>query len=134
MKIPLRTVTASLLAGVTLCLAGCFSLECAKPDSSDEEHLVVRNYGWRLFYFLPIVCGNTRTGSSFPWSFFNNEVTMDNIQQRFMEHAAKHGKTPCDLVYSNYDTVMWSIPLVEVPIPVPYLLCYNEIQLSGNLK
>ena len=51
-----------------------------------------------------------------------------------MEHAAKHGKTPCDLVYSNYDTVMWSIPLVEVPIPVPYLLCYNEIQLSGNLK
>ena len=134
MKFLVKSLLLTALAGATLCLTGCFSLESASPASSNEEHVVVRNYGWRLFYVLPIVCGNSNEEAWFPWTFFHDDVTMDKIQKRFMDHAAKRGKTPSDLVYTNYDTVMWSIPLVELPIPVPYLLCYSEIQLSGCIR
>ena len=134
MKFLVKSLLLTALAGATLCLTGCFSLESAKPALSNEEHVIVRNYGWRLFYFLPIVCGNSDQDAFLPWTFFQNDVTMDKIQERFMYHAAKRGKKPSDLVYTNYDTVMWSIPLIDFPIPIPYLLCYNEIQLSGCIK
>jgi hypothetical protein len=96
--------------------------------------VVVRNYGWRLFYFLPVVCGNPNEDDLLPWTFFSNEVTMDNIQGRFAAHAAKRGKSPVHIEYSNYDTVLWAIPQVNIPFPIPYFLCYNEIQLSGRIK
>lgn len=134
MKFPLKALAFFLTTCATLCLTGCFSLECASPAASGEEHVVVRNYGWRLFYFFPVVCGNSDAGSSFPWVFFSNEVTMDNIQERFMAYAGERGKTPTHIEYFNYDTVMWAIPLLDVSIPVPYFLCYNEIQLSGRIK
>ena len=59
---------------------------------------------------------------------------MDNIQERFTAYAGERGKTPTHIEYFNYDTVMWAIPLLDVSIPVPYFLCYNEIQLSGRIK
>jgi hypothetical protein len=96
--------------------------------------VVVRNYGWRLFYFLPVVCGNPNEDDLLPWTFFSNEVTMDNIQGRFAAYAAKRGKSPVHIEYSNYDTVLWAIPQVNIPFPIPYFLCYNEIQLSGRIK
>ena len=134
MKLTTRKVSFFLLACVTLCLTGCFSIESAHSAKSGEEHVVVRNYGWRLFYFIPVVCGNSDENSFLPWSFFSNDVTMDKVQKRFTEYAAKQRKTPVHIEYSNYDTVLWAIPEVNIPFPVPYFLCYNEIQLSGRLK
>ena len=134
MKFSAKTTSFFLLACVTLCLTGCFSLESAISAKSDEEHVVIRNYGWRIFYFIPVVCGNTDENAFLPWSFFSNEVTMDNIQKCFADYAAKQGKTPVHIEYSNYDTVLWAIPQVNIPFPVPYFLCYNEIQLTGRLK
>lgn len=59
---------------------------------------------------------------------------MDKVQSRFMEYALKTAKTPKDLKYTDYDTVMFDVPLLQYPLPIPYVLCYREIQLSGNLK
>ena len=56
------------------------------------------------------------------------------MQQKFADYAAKQGKIPNKIIYNSYDTVMWEIPLVDFPVPIPYLLCYDEIQLSGQIK
>lgn len=118
---------------MTICLTGCFSLDTAKLPSGDE-HVVVRNYGWVLFNSIPLVCGNITQDAWFPWAFFRNDVTMDKVQMRFMDYVRKTGKSPEDLKYTDYDTVMFDIPLLQYPLPIPYFLCYREIQLSGNLK
>lgn len=114
--------------------SGCFTIDSATPQSSNEEHVVVRNYGWKLFYVIPIVCGNANKNAWFPWAFFRDDVTMNKIQSRFMHYAASKGKNAINLEYRNYDTVMFALPLMEFSIPIPYFLCYNEIQLSGSLK
>ena len=51
-----------------------------------------------------------------------------------MEYAQARGASVQDLVYNNYDNVLFSIPFTNIPVPIPYLLCYREIQLSGVLK
>jgi hypothetical protein len=134
MKFSVKTTALLAMTCATICLTGCFSLETATSQVSCEDQLVVRNYGWKLFYFIPLVCGNANENSFSPWVFFRNDVNMDKVQSRLFDFAAQKGKTPHKLVYHNYDTVMWEIPLVNVPLPVPYLLCYNEIQLSARLK
>jgi hypothetical protein len=126
----------TLLAGVCLLAgtAGCFSVDSAVGGVSGEEYVVVRNYGWKAFKFIPLVSGNATENAWFPWAVLRDDITMDKIQKRFMDHAGKRGKTPVNLKYTDYDTVMFNLPLVQYPLPIPYLLCYREIQLSGTLK
>ena len=126
----------TLLAGLCLLAgtAGCFSVDSAVGRVSEEEYVVVRNYGWKAFKFIPLVCGNATEDAWFPWAVLRDDITMDKIQKRFMDHAGKRGKTPVNLKYTDYDTVMFNLPLVQYPLPIPYLLCYREIQLSGTLK
>ena len=126
----------TLLAGLCLLAgtAGCFSVDSAVGGVSEEEYVVVRNYGWKAFKFIPLVSGNATEGAWFPWAVLRDDITMDKIQKRFMDHAGKRGKTPVNLKYTDYDTVMFNLPLVQYPLPIPYLLCYREIQLSGTLK
>jgi hypothetical protein len=69
-----------------------------------------------------------------PWAFFRDDVTMDKVQYRFMDYAKNKGVEISDLKYTYYDTVLFNLPIVQYPLPIPYLLCYREIQLSGNLK
>jgi hypothetical protein len=132
-KFPFPAV-AALAACATLCLTGCFSLEHARSEDSGEEQIIVRNYGWKLFNCIPLVCGSSDLESSFPWVFFRNDVTLDKIQGRLADYAALQGKTAENLAYYNYDTVMLTIPFPQFSLPVPYFLCYNEIQLSARLK
>jgi hypothetical protein len=126
----------TLLAGLCLLAgtAGCFSVDSAVGGVSGEEYVVVRNYGWKAFKFIPLVSGNATENAWFPWAVLRDDITMDKIQKRFMDHAGKRGKTPVNLKYTDYDTVMFNLPLVQYPLPIPYLLCYREIQLSGTLK
>jgi hypothetical protein len=126
----------TLLAGLCLLAgtAGCFSVDSAVGGVSGEEYVVVRNYGWKAFKFIPLVSGNATEDAWFPWAVLRDDITMDKIQKRFMDHAGKRGKTPVNLKYTDYDTVMFNLPLVQYPLPIPYLLCYREIQLSGTLK
>lgn len=120
--------------GVTLCLSGCFSIDRATLQTSGEEHILVSNYGWSLFGQIPLCCGNANADGLTPWVFFRDDVTMDKIQHRLSETANKSGKRLTNLVYRNNDNILFSVPLTEIDIPIPYLICYREIQLSGVMK
>ena len=124
----------SLLLCATACLAGCFTLDTADVHQTKEEHVCVGNYGWYLFHYFPLACGNASEDPRMPWAFFRNDVTMDKIQRRFMDYARFYGKTPFDMTYYTRESVLFELPGIDFPLPVPYILTYKEIQLSGVLK
>ena len=119
----------------TACLTGCFSIHSAQAPADQGEHLVVRNYGWYLLDFIPIGCGNASNNPWLPFVIFRDDVEMDRIQEVFTEYAALKGKKPTELTYDVKDDVMSMFPLLgySVTIPIPYILTYPEIQLSGVL-
>ena len=119
-----------------MCLTGCLSVDSGVSQTTGEGHLLVDNYGWRLFNCIPLVCGNAtygkdRTGGV---AFFRDDVTTDKVQAYFMAEAAARGKRPEDLTFHNKDTIMLQLPLLAYALPIPYVLTYEEIQLSGVLK
>ena len=122
--------------GVTLCLTGCFSIETGTVPRSQSEHVVVANYGWYLFHFIPVACGNASKDRWLPWMVFRNDVTMQKIQSRFMDYAREHGgiENVDNLSYTSRDSVMLEIPGLEIPLPIPYILTYRELQLSGEIR
>lgn len=123
----------SMTAVVTMCLTGCFSIERGTLPSGDE-HVLVRNYGWYIFNFLPVGCGNSSKNPHCPVVIFRDDVTMEKMQDRMLAAAQESGKTLSDLVYINDGDTMLRIPFFFFEIPIPYLLTYREIQLSGVLK
>ena len=122
---------AFLLAA--LFLAGCFSIERGQVRTTGEEHILVSNYGWYLFNCIPLASGNTNPDPIFPWVIFRNDVTMEKVQTRFMGYVNGMKKDAKNLTYTSYDSVMFEIPGSNIPVPIPYLLTYREIQLSGVL-
>ena len=140
----------------TLCLSGCFSIDRGQLIRTNEEHVLVSNYGWCLFGLLPLACGNAAEDATLPFVFFRNDVTMDKIQRRFMMYADDYGRRVAseneakaesdetlerigervkvrDLAYTSRESVLFNIPGFNFPIPLPYILTYQEIQLSGVL-
>lgn len=120
----------------SLALSGCFTIDTSRSTHTGEQHLVVSNYGWRLFYFIPLCCGNAtpekdRLG---PWAFFRNDVTLEKVQSRFFETANQLDGSATDLTYCNNETVIFDIPFTNIPFPIPYFICYREIQLSGVVR
>ena len=125
-------IASLVLTCAALGLAGCFHLDRARFVRTNEEHVLVSNYGWYLFHYIPLACGNANKDRWLPWVMFRNDVQMDKIQSRFMDYA---GTRPArDLAYTTYDSVMLEIPGINLPLPIPYLLTYREIQLSGVLE
>lgn len=114
--------------------AGCFSVARAPLPHDTGDQVVVSNYGWFLFDCIPIVCGNSDPDSLTPWIFFRDDVTMPIIQRKFVEIANSSSNQLSNLVYRTHSEVMFEIPGVNIPLPIPYLLTYREIQLSGVLK
>ena len=130
----MRKMAGIAVALAAMCLAGCFSLERARIKSIDKEHVLVSNYGWYLFHFIPIACGNASLDAWTPWVLFRDDVTLDKIQARFMERAGAEAESVSGLAYTTRESVMLQIPGLQIPLPVPYLLTYREIQLSGTLE
>lgn len=130
----MRLTSTALIACLGLCLTGCFSFESAKLSHSGDENVYVSNYGWYLFGCIPLATGNAKEGDVFPTVFFRNDVTMDKIQKRMIDYASKKQKKIYDLTYHNHDSVLFNIPGLSFPLPVPYLLTYSEIQLSGVIR
>ena len=153
-----KSVICALGMGLvgTICLSGCFSIDRGPLIRTNEEHVLISNYGWYLFGLIPLACGNAAEDAPLPFVFFRNDVTMDKIQRRFMMYAEdygrrvatenettnEYGKPPTriservkvrDLAYTTSESVMFNIPGFNFPMPVPYLLTYQEIQLSGVL-
>ena len=133
----------AFLSGPVL-FAGCFSMDIATTSSLEKsalspedgrpkEHVVVSNYGWYLFNWIPLACGNATPDAMFPWKFFSNQVTSDLLHDRMMAHAAAQNADVKDFVFFRDEKVIFDLPGTNFPIPIPYVLCYREIQFSGVL-
>lgn len=126
--------SAALLSLV--CLSGCFSVDSRVLRSTGDEHVLVSNYGWWLFNCVPLLCGNATDEDErlLPWVFFRNDVTLEKAQAGITRYASERGGKITGLVYRNDNKVLMSVPGLGIPVPIPYLLCYREVQLSGVLK
>ena len=116
------------LAIGAFCLSGCFSLDTAKIKATGEEHVLARNFGWRLFNWIPLACGNASPDASCPFVLFRDDVTVEKVQKRFAAYA--NGREVFDPTYSNRDSVFFDF----FGWPIPYILCYKEVALSGTLR
>jgi hypothetical protein len=130
----MKSIFHAILVGAATCLSGCFTLDSADLHSTGEEHVCVGNRGWYLFHVIPLACGNASEDPLMPWAIFRNDVTMDKIQKRFVDYANFYGKKTSDMTYYTQESVLFEIPGTDFPIPIPYLLTYREIQLSGVIK
>ena len=110
-----RVEVLALAAG----LGGCMTLDHATSKVTGDENVVVSDYGWRLFNVVPL---------------FRPEITHERVQKKLLDYAAERGKYAEGLVYNDYETVMFNIPTLSFTIPVPYILCYQKVQVSGVLK
>ena len=110
---------AVLVLCATLCLTGCLSVEISKSEVTGTEHILGSDHGWKLFNWIPV---------------FRTDITQDRVQKEMFAQAAKRGKTITGLVSHNYEEVMLEVPLLYITLPIPYIFCYHEIQLSGTLQ
>lgn len=117
----------------TLCLTGCFSIEVAR-EPGNKSQIIASNYGWYLFDFIPLFCGDPDEDWIIPCTFFHNRVTMDAIQSRLLDKARKNNMKVENLTWTNNDSMLLTIPLLEIPLPVPYIVTYREMQLSAEVK
>ncbi|MBO7721402.1 MAG: hypothetical protein J6T01_03255 [Kiritimatiellae bacterium] len=123
----MKKLCIAVAAGAALWLSGCFSVDTA-PVMGGGEHVVMNNYGWKFFNWIPLVCGNVSENASFGTAIFRDDVTVEKIQKRFTGYA-KGRMIECP-VYDVNDTVFMTI----FGIPIPYIITYREITLSGTLK
>lgn len=141
----ISTVNAKLSRVLFLLLpvlaGGCFSLETAPlrtqaprgaSDRAPIAHTVVANNGWYLFNAWPIACGDARADGS-EWVLFRNDVDLDLLHGRLTRHAAARGCDVEELNVFNDEQVLLSIPGLNIPLPIPYVITFREMQLSGVL-
>ena len=138
-------------------LAGCYSMDIASNAALDGtlakkgdtaaaqvskendraskhvEHVVVSNYGWYLFNYIPLACGNATPEAWFPWAFFSDRVSSRLLHDRMMSYAASKKANVKELAFFRDEQVFFNIPGTKFTIPIPYLLCFREIQFSGVL-
>lgn len=117
-----------------LLLGGCFTMQSSRLSKSGDENVFISNHGWYLFGVYPIATGNAEKGARSPTVFFRNDVTLEKIQSRMLDYASEQGKEIHDLAYHNHDSVLLNVPGLDFPLPIPYLLTYREIQLSGVVR
>lgn len=129
-----RLLLCILLFSTALVLSGCFSIDVGTNRITNDRHVLVKNNGWYLFGSLPLVCGNISADDDSAFTFFRDDVTMDKIQDRFMDYAKKENLVPQDMTYHANEQVLFTIPATTIAIPIPYVLAYREIQLSGVLQ
>lgn len=115
----MKILTLILILGGTLCLTGCLSTQVSKSELTGEEHIFVSDYGWKLFNAFPL---------------FRSDITLERVESALADEAARRGKTATGLTSHRFDNIMFDIPLLVITIPVPYVVCYHEIQLSGVLQ
>lgn len=118
----------------TICLTGCFSVEVAKEPGGHKAQIIASNYGWYLFNFIPLFCGDPDDDWIIPCTFFRNRVTMDVIQSKLLAEAKKKQMSVDNLTWNNNDSVLLTVPLLQIPVPVPYVITYREMQLSAEVK
>ena len=124
---------------------GCYSVDIAANQSlydsslspsadKPTEHVVISNYGWLLFNHIPLVCGNGNPDGWLPWSFFSDYISPEFLHNQLMKYAADQDANVRDLTFYRDEQIFFNIPgLDQIPVPIPYLICFREIQFSGVL-
>ena len=119
-----------MAAAVVLAVAaaGCFSVDAAYSPAADSEQVLVSNNGRWLFNCIPLFCGNGDITGTCPFVMFRDDVTMERVQDRFAAYAdGREIKSP---VYHNTDSVFFDF----FGWPIPYILCYKEVSMSGTME
>lgn len=127
-------------------LAGCFSFEASPigvgtaeglqlhgAAGKPAEHVVVANYGWYLFNLWPLATGNASVNARCPCRFFRNDVHEDILMNRLSRYAADKSLDIGEMNIFNDEQVLLSIPGISIPIPLPYVLTFHEMQISSVL-
>jgi len=110
-----------------MCLTGCFSVETT-PVKTGGDHVVMNNYGWKFFDWIPLWCGNANEDPTMFFVLFRDDVTVEKVQKRFMKYA--NGR---EIDCPMYD-IIEEKGIEVLGIPIPYVYTYREITLSGTLK
>lgn len=115
--------------------AGCFTLESGTLARTGDENVLVTNYGWYLFGRFPIATGNANKDALAPFVFFRDDVKLDKIQKRLLDYSkTRPGKELRDITYHTRENVMFNLPGIEFQVPIPYVLTFREIQITGVLQ
>ena len=107
-----------LAALVLTCTVGCSSLTIVK-DLHDQSftsegqpvaHLSARVGGIYLFYYLPLVTGNSEQADSI--RFFRNEPDVERVVRMVARKSQELGATRLTDLYSWSDSVWGSVTLI----------------------
>lgn len=111
-------------------------MEATTSEISGQEHVLIRNRCWKLFNFIPLVSGNATNPDKFhsPVVLFRDDTEINKIQRCMSDYARKRRRRAEDLVYHEHESVIFDLPLINIPIPIPYVFCSHDIQLSGVMK
>ncbi len=122
----------SLIAVALALCVGCYSVEVAESPilgASSAGHVTVSNYGWTLFGYVPLVCGNSNAESWCPFLFFWNDLKPELAKARLDAVAAERDAIETDVWYLGTNDVLFD----AYYSPVPWVIVYKEVNLSANL-
>lgn len=109
------------------------NLEYAEGGGTVVEHYQIQNYGWYLFDWIPLACGDIDPDAIICFSLFHDQVRTDLLTEELNRHARHVGAVPRCVVTLNTDHVSIQIPGTTFPLVFPYIICYREVQLSALL-
>ena len=125
------TKTGMFTLSLALC-AGCFSVEVAESPvlgPASAGHVVVSNYGWTLFGYVPIVCGSANAKSGCPFAFFRNDLKPEFAKAKLDAVTAERDAIATDVWYYGTNDVLFDFYYT----PLPWVIVYKEVNLSANL-
>lgn len=136
------TILFAILLG--LGATGCCTRYSLKPDhlvgltyaeggGEVVEHYQLQNYGWYLFDTIPLVCGDINPDAKLCLAVFKDHVRTDLLTAEFNRHVRETNTRPVCVATLNTDLVTFEIPGLSIPLIVPYILCYREVQISALL-
>lgn len=96
-----------------------------------EECVTVSNYGYYLFYFIPLFCGNTVDGHLGNTVWFQNQVTLEKVQSVLIrEVKPKNPQVTCLQPHAHETCFFSVIPYIGNSLGIVW---YKQIDLSAVL-
>lgn len=142
----LRARATAFLIAIGTLLQGCYFVYPATSETlrsctfAGEEgeivaQLFVENFGLYLFGHFPIFCGDPDGPAWFPVTFFRDRVNDEELARCFAREVARYGDDVKVVGVSqvNSDTVAFDAPGFDVPVVVPYLICFRDNQICGTI-
>lgn len=140
----MKTLRLLVMLAAGMSLAGCYTRYSVRPSRltslayGDErgrivEHYQARNYGWYLFGSIPLVCGDRDEDNNGTFVFFSDQVRMELLTEDFNQRVRETNTRPACVTTLDRDMIAFEVPGLSIPLVLPYVLCYREVQLSALL-